>query len=155
MNNSIVLTSAKSTKHYFCYCSEQKNKHDVSTNNCDNGTQQYETETSEANAPEAWMARARSRGRRLIQWLIKKYFEKCDITLITSSKNYEYAKSLNLFDNVIEFPKRNIINKIKFIYNLNKKNFDYIYIFDGKERSILAASFIKSRINYLLRDWKY
>ena len=35
---------------------------------------------------------------------IKKYFKECDITLITSNKNYEYAKSLNLFDNVIEFP---------------------------------------------------
>ena len=68
---------------------------------------------------------------------IKKYFEKCDITLITSSKNYEYAKSLNLFNNVIEFPKKNIINKIKFIYKLNKKKFDYIYIFDG--RSILLV----------------
>ena len=26
---------------------------------------------------------------------IKKYFKKCDITLITSNKNYDYAKSLN------------------------------------------------------------
>ena len=51
---------------------------------------------------------------------IKKYFKECNITIITSSSNYEYAKNLNLFDNVIEFPKRNIINKIKFIYFLNK-----------------------------------
>ena len=75
---------------------------------------------------------------------IKSYFKKCDITLITSNKNYEYAKSLNLFDDVIKFPKDNIINKIKFIYNLNKKKFDYIYVFDGKERSIITAGLIKS-----------
>ena len=83
---------------------------------------------------------------------IKNYFKKCDITLITSNKNYEYAKSLNLFDDVIKFPKDNIINKIKFIYNLNKKKFDYIYVFDGKERSILAAAFIKSRIKVALSN---
>ena len=33
---------------------------------------------------------------------IKKYFKECEITLITSSKNYEYAKSLNPNDEVIE-----------------------------------------------------
>ena len=31
---------------------------------------------------------------------IKKYFEECDITLITSNKNYDYAKSLNQFNNI-------------------------------------------------------
>ena len=81
---------------------------------------------------------------------IKKYFKECEITLITSSKNYEYAKSLNLFDNVIKFPRSNIINKIKFIYNLNKKKFDYTYVFDGKERSVLSALFIKSKIKVAL-----
>jgi ADP-heptose:LPS heptosyltransferase len=83
---------------------------------------------------------------------LKKHFKECNITLITSNKNYEYAKSLNLFDNVIEFPKANIINKIKFIYNLNKKNFDYIFVFDGKERSILTTTFIKSKIKVALTD---
>ena len=75
---------------------------------------------------------------------IKKYFKECDITLITSSKNFEYAKSLNLFNDVIEFPKNNIINKIQFIQNLNKKKFDYIFVFDGKDRSILTSSLVKS-----------
>jgi len=75
---------------------------------------------------------------------IKKYFKECDITLITSNKNFEYAKSLNLFNDVIEFPRSNLINKIQFIKNLNKKKFDYIFVFDGKERSIFTASFIKS-----------
>jgi len=81
---------------------------------------------------------------------IKKYFKESSITIITSNKNYEYAKSLNLFDNVIKFPKTNIFNKIKFIYALRKENFDYIYVFDSKERSILTSLFIKSKVKVAL-----
>ena len=77
---------------------------------------------------------------------IKKYFKECDITLIASNKNYDYAKSLNLFNSVIQFPRSNIINKIKFIYDLYKKQFDYIFVFDGKERSVLTAVCLKSKI---------
>ncbi|MDC0232057.1 hypothetical protein OAJ72_02075 [Pelagibacteraceae bacterium] len=83
---------------------------------------------------------------------IKKYFKESSITIITSNKNYEYAKSLNLFDNVIKFPKTNIFNKIKFIYTLRKKNFDYVYVFDSKERSIITSSFIKSKVKVALSN---
>ena len=83
---------------------------------------------------------------------IRKYFKECEITIITSSKNHQYAKSLNLFDNVIQFPKKNIFNKIKFIYTLRKKNFDYIYVFDGKERSIITSLFLKSKIKVALSN---
>ena len=83
---------------------------------------------------------------------IKKYFKESSITIITSNKNYEYAKSLNLFDNVIKFPKTNIFNKIKFIYALRKENFDYIYVFDSKERSILTSLFIKSKVKVALSN---
>ena len=83
---------------------------------------------------------------------IKKYFKKCDITLITSNKNYDYAKSLNQFNSVIQFPRSNIINKIKFIYDLYKKKFDYIFVFDGKERSVLTAACLKSKIKVALTN---
>ena len=83
---------------------------------------------------------------------IRKYFKECEITIITSSKNHQYAKSLILFDNVIQFPKKNIFNKIKFIYTLRKKNFDYIYVFDGKERSIITSLFLKSKIKVALSN---
>ena len=53
---------------------------------------------------------------------IKKYFNNSRITIITSNKNYEYAKSLDIFDKIHEFPNNNIINKIKFMYKLSKKN---------------------------------
>ena len=83
---------------------------------------------------------------------IKKYFKECDITLISSNKNYDYAKSLNLFNSVIQFPRSNIINKIKFIYDLYKKQFDYIFVFDGKERSVLTAACLRSKIKVALTN---
>ena len=85
---------------------------------------------------------------------IKKYFNNSRITIITSNKNYEYAKSLDFFDKIHEFPNNNIINKIKFMYKLSKKKFDYIFIFDGKDRSIFSASLIKSNYKVAVRDEK-
>ena len=77
---------------------------------------------------------------------LKKSFKNCNITLIGSEKNSTYAKSLNIFDQVLEFPRQNILKKIKFIKNLNNKKFDYIFIFDGKQRSILS-SFLINGVN--------
>lgn len=81
---------------------------------------------------------------------IKKNIIDSKITLITSIKNYDYAKSLNLFDEVYKFPKKNIFKKIFFIYKLIKKNYKYIYVFDGKERSIITAGLIKSDYKFAL-----
>ena len=75
---------------------------------------------------------------------IKEFFADCKITLISSSKNIEYAKNLNIFTNIINYPFKGFLNKIKFIHNLRKQNFDYIFIFDGKERSFISSLFIKS-----------
>ena len=67
---------------------------------------------------------------------IKDYFKDSNITLITSEKNTSYAEKLNIFKNIFEFPKKNIFSKINFVYRLSKINFDYIFVLDGKERSI-------------------
>jgi len=75
---------------------------------------------------------------------IKKSIENSKITLITSHKNHNYAKNFNIFDEIIEYPKKNIFKKISFILKLRKKKYDYIFVFDGKERSILSASLCKS-----------
>ena len=75
---------------------------------------------------------------------IKKYIPNSKITLITSRKNYEYAKSLNLFNEVYKFPEKNLFRKIFFILKLINKKYQYIYVFDGKERSIITAGLIKS-----------
>ena len=75
---------------------------------------------------------------------IKRSIVDSKITLIASKKNYDYAKSLNLFDEIYKFPEKNIFKKIVFIYKLIKNKYKYIYVFDGKERSIITAGLIKS-----------
>ena len=74
---------------------------------------------------------------------LKKNFIDSKITLISSKRNHQYAKSLGIFDEIICYPE-GILKKILFIKNIYKKKFDYIFIYDGKERSILISAFIKS-----------
>ena len=75
---------------------------------------------------------------------IKETFPDSDITLVSSKKNYFYAKKLFLFKKILIFPVSGFFKKIKFILELRKKKFDYIYVFDGKEKSFIMAFFIKS-----------
>lgn len=75
---------------------------------------------------------------------IKNYFSDSKITLISSEKNYEYAKSLKIFNEVYKFPKSNIIDKILLVNKLNKNRFNYIFIFDGKNRSLISSIFVNS-----------
>ena len=94
---------------------------------------------------------------------IKKNIKNSNITLIASKKNYEYAKSLNLFDNVYKYPDKNLLYKIIFIFKLIKLRFNYIFVFDGKERSVIAASLIRSnykialipKINFFYKIFKF
>ena len=76
---------------------------------------------------------------------IKNNLSNAQITLIASKKNFAYAKSLQIFDKVDLFPQESLLSKIKFIYHLSKLKFDYIFIFDGKNRSIISSIFIRSR----------
>ena len=77
---------------------------------------------------------------------IKEYLKNPHITIVTSNKNFNYAKSLNLFNEILLFPDTGILNKIKFILKLKKQKFDCIYIFDGKEKSFITALFLKSTL---------
>ena len=81
---------------------------------------------------------------------IKKSIPDSHVTLIASSRNYDYAKSLNFFDSLYGFPKKNILKKIFFIHKLRKKFYDYIFVFDGKERSVLTAALSNSRYKVAL-----
>jgi len=85
---------------------------------------------------------------------LKKYFKNSKITLIASKKNYTYAKSLNIFDEIFYLPK-GVINKIKFIKAISKKRFNYVFIYDGKERSILLSALIKSDYKVALLQKKF
>ena len=81
---------------------------------------------------------------------IKENIIDSEITLITSKKNYEYAKSFNFFHRVYKFPEKNLINKIIFVLKLIKNRYKYIYVFDGKDRSIITAGLIRSRCKLAL-----
>jgi len=87
---------------------------------------------------------------------IKKSIPDSQVTLITSSRNYNYAKSLNFFTNIYEFPKKNILKKIYFIHNLRKQYYDYIFVFDGKERSVLSTALNNGNFKIsLIRKFKF
>ena len=76
---------------------------------------------------------------------IKEYFPDSKLTIVTSEKNFSYAKTFGFFDKVYLFPKAGIFKKIKLFKELSKKIFDNIFIFDGKDRSILISCFLKSQ----------
>ena len=75
---------------------------------------------------------------------IKKHLKDTKITLIASDKNYHYAKSLKIFDDILIFPQSSLLKKIKLIHKLSKTYFNYVIAFDGKERSIISSVFSKS-----------
>ena len=85
---------------------------------------------------------------------IKKYFTNSKISIITSKKNYTYANDLKIFDEVYLFPNEGLLKKVKFIMDLSKKKFDYIFIFDGKERSIISSIFIKTNNKIAVKSRK-
>ena len=85
---------------------------------------------------------------------IKKYFKNSEVTLVASKKNMDYAKSLNIFESIYNFPEGNLIKKVKFIKMLRKKFFDYIFVFDGKDRSAISLIFLKSSCKVALMKSK-
>jgi len=76
---------------------------------------------------------------------IKKYFNNPKITLVCSDKNNNYAKEFAFINETLIYPSKNSFSKINFILNLSKRKFDYVFIFDGKNRSIIASLFIFSK----------
>ena len=85
---------------------------------------------------------------------IKKYFKNSEVTLVASKKNMDYAKSLNIFESIYNFPEGNLIKKMKFIKMLRKKFFDYIFVFDGKDRSAISLIFLRSSCKVALMKSK-
>ena len=81
---------------------------------------------------------------------IKNYFENSEITFIGSEKNIDYAKSLNIFHSIYAFPKEDFLKKLSLVKLLKKESFDFIFIFDGKDRSIISSAFLNSKIKVAL-----
>ncbi len=75
---------------------------------------------------------------------IKEYFPDSEVTIIASKMNYDYAKTFKFIDKFYMFPSKGLFKKIFFFNKIKKKKFDYIFLFDGKDRSILLSCLIKS-----------
>jgi len=75
---------------------------------------------------------------------IKEHFPESKLNIVTSKKNFDYAKTFDFIDVVHLLPDENILEKINLFKKLSKKYFDHIFIFDGKDRSIIISCFLKS-----------
>ena len=81
---------------------------------------------------------------------IKENYPDSNLNIVTSEKNFYYAKTFEFFDEVYLCPKGSFLKKIKLFFKLYKKKFDYIFIFDGKDRSIISSAFIKSKNKFAI-----
>lgn len=66
------------------------------------------------------------------------------ITVVCSKKNYDYVKNINLVDKALLYPE-NILEKIKFYFDLKKLKFDFFLALDGKKKSIYCSIFSSSK----------
>ena len=76
---------------------------------------------------------------------LKDSIKNAKISLVTSKKNDSYAKTFSFIDETMIFPNDNIFKKLKFAISLTKRKFDYIFVFDGKDKSIITSAFLKSQ----------
>lgn len=76
---------------------------------------------------------------------IKRNFPNSNISVICSYKNYDFIKRYSLVENAYLFEKRNFWSLFKLKNILNKKKIDYVFIIDGKQRSIIFSLFIKAK----------
>ena len=76
---------------------------------------------------------------------IKRNDQSSHITVVCSNKNYNFVKEINYVDSAILYPN-NILDKIKFFFNLLNKKYFFSCILDGKKRSIYLSLIIKAKI---------
>ena len=84
---------------------------------------------------------------------IKRNDKKAYISVVASSKNYFFIKTLDLIDEVFLYPN-NFFKRIFFFFNLIKKKYKLICALDGKKRSIYFSFFLKSKIKILMTTKK-
>ena len=84
---------------------------------------------------------------------IKRNDKKAYISVVASSKNYFFIKTLDFIDEVFLYPN-NFFKRIFFFFNLRKKKYQLICALDGKKRSIYFSFFLKSKIKILMTTKK-
>ena len=84
---------------------------------------------------------------------IKRNDKKAYISVVASSKNYFFIKTLDFIDEVFLYPN-NFFKKILFFFNLRKSKYELICALDGKKRSIYFSLFLKSKVKILMTTKK-
>ena len=85
---------------------------------------------------------------------IKRNDPSCNITVVSSEKNFEYINSFKIVDEVF-FLKKGFFNKIKLFSLLNKHLYKSIIIHDSKNRSKIISFFLKSKKKYIANIKKF
>ena len=86
---------------------------------------------------------------------IKRNDPNANITVVGSTKNFFYIKSLSYVDNVILYPT-NLLKKIFFILSFIKKKYSVIVVLDGKKRSIYCSLLCRAKTKLLITtQWFY
>ena len=85
---------------------------------------------------------------------IKRNDPSCNITVVSSEKNFEYINSFKIVDEVF-FLKKGFFNKIKLFSLLNKHLYKSIIIHDSKNRSKIISFFLKSKKKYISNIKKF
>ncbi len=80
---------------------------------------------------------------------IKQNDKNSHITVVASSKNFFYIKTLNFIDEVLLYPE-NFFKKIFFFLKLRKKSYKLISALDGKKRSIYFSILLRSKKKVLM-----
>lgn len=72
------------------------------------------------------------------------------ITVVASTKNYNYINSFEIIDQVFVMDD-NILNKLKLIHLLNRNYYQAIIIHDSKNRSKIISFFLKKKMKISLK----
>ena len=71
------------------------------------------------------------------------------VKIISSEKNYSFINKIPYINETILYPK-NFNEKISLFFKLNKEQYDFIGVLDGKKRSIYFTILLKSNYKILL-----
>ena len=76
---------------------------------------------------------------------LKRNFGRDNIDILVSENIFDhFKKKHHIFGKIFSFPKNKFIQKILLIFKLRKYNYENIIVFDGKDRSLILAFFLKS-----------
>ena len=85
---------------------------------------------------------------------IKRNDPGCNITIVSSEKNYKYINSFNIIDEVF-FLEKGLFKKFKLFFLLNKHLYKSIIVHDSKSRSKIISFFLKSKKKYISNIIKF